>query len=88
MRNAEIIISNLQELIETNDAIRKDGTQNEYEDGVIYEGEYGQDMTDCIDCPHYGDDCLAENKGLKYATREWNEACSACKALWLMEEVE
>ncbi len=62
MRNAEVIISNLQELIETNDAIRKDGTQDEYVDGVIYEGEYGQDLTDYIDCPRYSGECLAENK--------------------------
>lgn len=86
MRNAEVIISYLQELIETNDAIRKDGSQDEYDDGVIYEGEYGQDLTYNIDCPRYGGECLAENKGLKYATREWREACSACKTIWLMEE--
>ena len=86
MTNAEMIISNLQELIEINNDIRKSGTQDEYKEGVIYEGEYGQNLTDYIECPHYGDDCFAENKGLKYATREWNEACSACKALWLMEE--
>ena len=87
MTNAEMIIKNLQELIETNDDIRKDGTQDEYEDGVIYEGEYGQNLTDYIDCPRYCcSECLADNKGLKYATREWNEACNTCKALWLMEE--
>lgn len=86
MTNAEMIIENLQELIETNDAIRKDGSQDEYDDGVIYEGEYGQDLTDYIDCPRYGGECLAEKKGLKYETREWNEACSACKTLLLMEE--
>ena len=85
MTNAERIISNLKELIEINNEIRKSGTQDEYEEGVIYDGEYGQNLTDYIECPHYRGDCFAENKGLKYA---WKEACNICKVLWLMEEYE
>ena len=62
MTNLDCIIKNLQELKETNEEIRKSGMQEEYEDGVIFQGEYGEDLTEWIGCPHYDEDCLAEKK--------------------------
>lgn len=88
MTNLDCIIKNLQELKETNEEIRKSGMQEEYEDGVIFQGEYDQDLTDGIGCPHYDGDCLAEKKGLKYGSYAWEDACSACKTLWLLKEIE
>ena len=88
MTNLDYIIQSLQELKETNEEIRKSGMQEEYEDGVIFQGEYGQDLTEWIGCPHYDEDCLAEKKGLKYGTYTWEDACSACKTLWLLKEID
>ena len=88
MRNAEMIIEHLKELLEINDEIRKNGEQDEYEDGVVYTGEFGDNLTDYIDCPHYDGNCLNEKKNYEYGTYEWEDTCKACKALWLMEEYE
>lgn len=88
MTNLDCIIKNLQELKETNEEIRKSGMQEEYEDGVIFQGEYDQDLTEWIVCPHYDEDCLAEKKGLKYGSYAWEDACSACKTIWLLKEIE
>lgn len=80
MKNADIIILDMQNLLEIN---------REPDEDIYFEDEYGHNVTDYIDCPYTGSDkCLNEIRGVEYKEKGWNDNCSECKARWLLEENE
>jgi len=81
----DYIIHNLKELKDNYDKYKDDP------DAMWWEGEYGNDLVDCIDChPVFKDGlpCLNDERGVDYQRKGWEENCRECKAKWLMQKFE
>lgn len=84
---AEVIRHHMDELIKQYEEYKDEP------DTWWWQGEYGDDLTDMIDCHVVFDGdppCLVESRGIEWTPKtiedrmRKNEACAECKAKWLM----